>query len=158
MVGEKKFRNVMGHFPTGVTVVTTRGEDGAPQGLTVSALTSVSLQPVLLLVCVHLEATSHDPILRGRSFAVNLLAANQTELAVQFATGVPEDRFSGLAWGESPLGNPLLSGCLGWLDCQVQDVFPGGDHSVILATVVDCFAREGEPLLFHRGELKGIGK
>ena len=158
MVGEKKFRNVMGHFPTGVTVVTTRGEDGSPQGLTVSALTSVSLKPVLLLVCVHLEATSHDLILGSRSFAVNLLGDDQTGLAVRFATGVPENRFSDLAWEESPLGNPLLSGCLGWLDCQVQDVFPGGDHSVILATVLECFAREGEPLLFHRGQLKGLGR
>ncbi len=158
MVGEKRFRNVMGHFPTGVTIVTTRGEGGAPQGLTVSALTSVSLDPVLLLVCVHLEATPHDSIVKGRSFAVNFLAADQTDLALRFASGVPEDRFTGLTWEESSLGNPLLSGCLGWLDCQVQEVLPGGDHSMILATVLECFAREGEPLLFHRGKLKGMGK
>jgi flavin reductase (DIM6/NTAB) family NADH-FMN oxidoreductase RutF len=157
MVEERKFRHVMGHFPSGVTVVTTRGEDGTPLGLTVSALTSVSLEPILLLVCIHKDATSHAPIANGGSFTVNVLSSEQADLAVRFASGIPEKRFEGLDVEESPLGNPLLPGSLAWLDCRVTDVHPGGDHSVILASVVDCHAGEGEPLLFHRGALRGMG-
>jgi 3-hydroxy-9,10-secoandrosta-1,3,5(10)-triene-9,17-dione monooxygenase reductase component len=157
MIEEKKFRYVMGHIPAGVTIVTSRTEDGAPLGLTVSAIVSVSLDPIRLLVCIHREAASHDPILRGGSFAVNVLSSRQADLAMRFATDPPEDRFKALDFQDSPLGNPLLPGSLAWLDCSVTDVYPGGDHSVILAGVAGCEAREGDPLLFHRGVLRGIG-
>jgi flavin reductase (DIM6/NTAB) family NADH-FMN oxidoreductase RutF len=155
MVEEKRFREVMGQFPTGVTVVTTRGADGAPLGLTVSAFTSVSLDPILVLVCIHREANSHDPILEGGSFAVNMLTSDQADLAIRFSSGSVEERFAGLEPGESPLGNPLLPGSLAWLDCQVREVYPGGDHSVVLAEVLACHARDGAPLLFYRGALRG---
>jgi flavin reductase (DIM6/NTAB) family NADH-FMN oxidoreductase RutF len=157
MIQEKKYRNVMGHFPTGVTIVTSRTGDGAPVGLTVSALVSVSLEPILLLVCIHKEAASHGPILRRGSFSVNVLSSEQATLAWRFATEEPKERFEGLDIDASPLGNPLLPGSLAWLDCRVTDVFPGGDHSVILASVVGCEARDGDPLLFHRGVLRGMG-
>ena len=157
MIEERKFRTVMGHLPTGVTIVTSRGEDGTPLGLTVSAIVSVSLDPILLLVCIHREAASHDPILQNGSFTVNVLSSEQAELAMRFAAEMPEKRFDGLHAGESPLGNPLVPGSLAWLDCRVTDVYPGGDHSVILAGVVGCGASEGEPLLFHLGVLRGMG-
>lgn len=157
MIDEKKFRDVMGHFPTGVTIVTTRGEGEEPLGLTVSAFTSVSLDPVLLLICIHRDATPHDPLLRRGSFSVNVLSAEHSGLALRFASVEAEERFRGLDMGDSPLGNPLLSESLAWLDCRVTEVYPGGDHSIILAEVVDCEAREGSPLLFHRGALRGIG-
>lgn len=157
MVEEKRFREVMGHFPTGVTVVTTRGEGGAPMGLTVSAFTSVSLQPILLLVCIHRDAAAHDLLVEGGSFAVNILSSDQADLAVRFASGVSEERFVGLDFEESPLGNPLLHGSLAWLDCRVKGVSPGGDHSMVLGEVADCRDRDGSPLLFHRGALRGLG-
>jgi flavin reductase (DIM6/NTAB) family NADH-FMN oxidoreductase RutF len=157
MVEETKFRSVMGHFPTGVTVVTTRGERGAPLGLTVSAFTSVSLAPIRILVCIHKDAAAHDLIVGRASFSVNILSSGQESLATRFASGVGKERFAGLEVLESPLGNPLLTEALGWLDCEVRDVFPGGDHSVVLAEVKECQAREGDPLVFYRGELKGLG-
>jgi flavin reductase (DIM6/NTAB) family NADH-FMN oxidoreductase RutF len=157
MVEETKFRRVMGHFPTGVTVVTTRGEKGAPLGLTVSAFTSVSLVPVRILICIHKDAAAHGLIVGGSSFSVNILSSLQERLAIRFASSVAEERFAGLEVLESPLGNPLLTGTLGWLDCEVRDVFPGGDHSVVLAEVMECQARVGDPLVFYRGELKGLG-
>jgi len=157
MVEEKKFRNVMGHFPTGVTVVTTRGEGGIPMGLTVSAFTSVSIQPIRLLICLHREATSHDLIVEGGSFAVNILSSEQEELAMRFASGVVEERFSGLEVADSPLGNPLLPGSLAWLDCRVREIYPGGDHSMVLGEVEECHSEDGDPLLFFRGVLKRMG-
>jgi flavin reductase (DIM6/NTAB) family NADH-FMN oxidoreductase RutF len=157
MIEENKFRYVMGHIPAGVTIVTSRTEDGAPLGLTVSAIVSVSLEPIRLLVCIHKKAASHDPILRCGSFAVNVLSSRQAELAMRFSTAPPEDRFNALELQASPLGNPLLPGSLAWLDCRVTDVYPGGDHSVILASVAGCEAGEGDPLLFHRGVLRGMG-
>jgi len=157
MIEEKNFRDVMGRFPTGVTIVTTRGPDDVPLGLTVSAFTSVSLDPIRLLVCIHLDASPHDPLLERGSFAVHILSADQSGLALRFASVETRERFRGIAVGESPLGNPLLPDALAWLDCRVVDVFPGGDHSMVLADVEDCAAREGDPLLFFRGALRGFG-
>lgn len=154
MVEEEKFRAVMGHFATGVTVVTTRGGDAGPLGLTVSAFTSVSLRPVQVLICVHRAAGPHDAILESGSFAVNVLSADQAHLATRFATGPSGERFKGLEFRDDPLGNPLLPG-LAWLTCRVREVWPGGDHSVILGDVQDCDARTGRPLLFYRGRLEG---
>jgi len=157
MVVEKKFRETMGHFPTGVTVVTTRERDGDPAGLTVSAFTSVSLHPILVMVCIHQDASAHDLMVKGVSFAVNVLSSEQGELAKRFATGIPEERFQDLDVEDSPLGNPLFPDSLAWLDCRVTEVFPGGDHSLVLAEVVSCFAGDGDPLLFHRGALRSMG-
>jgi len=154
MVEGEKFRVVMGHFATGVTVVTTRDGAGEPLGLTVSAFTSVSLEPVQILICVHKEAGPHDAILRRGTFGVNILAADQAPLAVRFATGVTEERFRGLDFEEDPLGNPLLP-CLSWLSCRVHDVWSGGDHSVILADVEACDSGNGRPLLWFMGRLEG---
>jgi flavin reductase (DIM6/NTAB) family NADH-FMN oxidoreductase RutF len=155
MVEEARFREVMGHFATGVTVVTTRDPDGIPVGLTVSALTSVSLRPTLLLICVHQEAASHDELLRSGTFAVNVLAADQSGLAMRFARSKPAERFRGVEVESGPLGNPLLPGFLAWLECDVREVWSGGDHSVVLGEVMECAARPGDPLLFFRSQLKG---
>ena len=154
MVQQDKFRTVMGHFPTGVTVVTTRDSRGEPLGLTVSAFTSVSLEPELILICVHKDAGPHDALLERGSFAVNVLSAEQDEVAIRFATGPTRERFRGVESREGPLGNPIFP-CLAWLACEVREVWPGGDHSVILARVRACDAREGEPLLWFRGKLEG---
>lgn len=158
MVEEKRFRDVMRRFPTGVTVVTTRDEGGEPLGLTVSAFTSVSLDPILVLVCIHREANAHDAIIESGSFAVNILTSDQSDLATRFASGLAEERFRGIEPILSPLGNSLLPGSLAWLDCRVTQTFPGGDHSVVLAEVVDCVGLDGDPLLFHLGVLKGVGR
>ncbi len=153
MVGEEKFRSVMGHFATGVTVVTTRNREGDPTGLTVNAFTSVSLDPPLVLVCVHEAAASHDPLLEVGYFAVNVLSASQEGLALLFSRGVAEERFRGLETRDAPRGSPLLPGVVAWLECRVRDVYPGGDHHIIVGEVLTGDEPGGDPLLFHRGRL-----
>lgn len=156
MVDEEKFRRVMGHFATGVTVVTSRDRDGVPVGLTVNALTSVSLDPLLLLVCLHREAGPHDPLLESGVFAVNILRRDQGDLAIRFASGDTRERFHGMDVQDAPLGSPLLPEVLGWVECTVHAVHPGGDHSIVVGRVSACEAGEGGPLLFFRGELEGL--
>ncbi len=153
MVGEVKFREVMGHFATGVTVVTSRDREGRGVGLTVNAFTSVSLDPPLILVCLHRDADAHDPLLESGSFVVSVLRAEQEELALRFATEDPEVRFRGVKVGPEVLGGLRLEGALAWLDCRVHEVHRGGDHSIIVAEVVECDAASGDPLLFYRGSL-----
>jgi flavin reductase (DIM6/NTAB) family NADH-FMN oxidoreductase RutF len=156
MIGQEKFRTVMGHFSTGVTVVASRKPNGDPVGLTVNAFTSVSLEPPTVLVSLHKDADGHDPILAAGRFGVSILSAEQSELAYRFSHDDPGDRFGGLDVEEGPLGSPLIKGALAWLECRVRDVFPGGDHDIIIGEVVDCGGREGDPLLFFRGSLKGM--
>lgn len=155
MISELKFRDVMGHFATGVTVVTTRGSSGRPLGMTVNAFTSVSLEPMLVLVCIHKEATSHDPLLQTGVFAVNILDREQGPVAARFAASDALERFRDFKVVDGPLGSPLLPGALAWLECRVESVVPGGDHSVIMGEVLACGARDGEPLLFFRGTMVG---
>jgi flavin reductase (DIM6/NTAB) family NADH-FMN oxidoreductase RutF len=155
MVGEDSFRRVMGHFATGVTVVASRGPEGAV-GLTVNAFTSVSLDPPLVLICLHKNANAHDPLIQAGHFGVSFLKAEQEALALTFSREDPDRRFSGLDVAEGPLGSPLVRGALAWMDCRVDKVFPGGDHSIIVGEVVDCGAGDGDPLVFFRGALSGM--
>jgi flavin reductase (DIM6/NTAB) family NADH-FMN oxidoreductase RutF len=155
MVGEEKFRKVMGHFATGVTVVASRGPEGAV-GLTVNAFTSVSLDPPLVLVCLHKNADAHDPLIKAGHFGVSFLTAEQEDLALTFSRDDPHERFRGLEVAYGPLGSPLIRGALAWMECRVDEVFPGGDHFIITGEVVDCRAGDGDPLLFFRGSLRGI--
>ena len=152
MVGQEKFREIMGHFATGVTVVTARARGGEAVGLTVNAFTSVSLDPVLVLVCVHREASTHDPLLESGYFAVYVLDREQEHLGVRFAEAEVEDRFLGLETMDAPMGSPILPGSIAWLECRVKTVLPGGDHSIVLAEVLEGEATGGEPLVFFRGD------
>jgi len=155
MVGQEKFRRVMGHFATGVSVVASRKADGEPVGLTVNALTSVSLEPPLILICLHQDADAHDFLLQAGHFGVSFLKADQGDLALKFSMDDPDDRFRELEVVDGSLGSPLILGALGWMECKVRQVHPGGDHSIIVAEVVACEASDGEPLLFYRGSLMG---
>lgn len=158
MTSAEEFRRVMGHFATGVTVVTSRGPEGEPVGLTVNAFTSVSLEPLLVLVCIHNRASGREPLLGAGHFAVNILAEDQEALALRFASKYAAERFHELEIREGSLGSPVVPGALAWLECRVHAVFPGGDHSVILGEVVDYHARRGRPLLFFQGRLRGLGE
>ncbi len=155
MVGQKDFRRVMGHFATGVTVVASRKPSGEPVGLTVSAFTSVSLEPPLILICLHQDADAHDSLLQAGHFGVSILTADHEELALKFSRADPDDRFRDLTVVDGPLGSPLIQGALAWLECRVNQVSAGGDHSIIVAEVVECEAGLGDPLLFFRGALMG---
>lgn len=154
MIGQEKFRTVMGHFSTGVTVVASRKPSGDPVGLTVNAFTSVSLDPPTVLVSLHKDADGHDPLLAAGHFGVSILSAQQHEIAYRFSVEDPDNRFRELDFEEGALGSPLIKGALAWLECKVKEVFSGGDHDIVVGEVVDCGGSEGDPLLFFRGSLK----
>lgn len=156
MPDERHFRRVIGHFTTGVTVVTSRRADGRPCGLTANSVASVSLDPVLVLVCLDREAASHGCVVDGGAFAVSILSSEDEALARQFAEGEREDRFETVGWRQEVTGSPVLERALAWLDCRVRDVHEGGDHSIIVGEVVACDARDGDPLVFYRGEYRRI--
>ncbi len=142
----------MGHFATGVAVVTGRRQDGTPCGLTVNAFCSVSHDPTLVLVCIEHAALSHACILEAGIFVVNVLDQQKGEsLARRFSTWGVDDKFRGVAYREEWSGAPVLADALAWLDCRVSDTFSGGDHTIVVGEVIAADAREGTPLVYYRG-------
>jgi 3-hydroxy-9,10-secoandrosta-1,3,5(10)-triene-9,17-dione monooxygenase reductase component len=150
-VDPDEFRRVLGHFVTGVTVLTTRDAVGAPAGLTVNAFASVSLEPPLVLVCVDRDSDTHDLIEAAGFFAVNVLADDQERISRRFAVDEKGRKFDGLAWRDELTGAPILDDALAWVDCHVRSSCDGGDHTVWIGEVAAGDAREGVPLLFYRG-------
>ena len=148
-LSKAKFRKVLGHFATGVTVVTTRQRSGAPWGFTVNSFTSVSLTPPLILICVDHGSESFRSMQEAEYFAVNFLAENQEELSRKFAAK-SADRFRGLAYSEGGHGSPLLAGCLGFVECRKIACHSHGDHIILIAEVLEAEAHGGHPLLFYR--------
>lgn len=146
-----EFRRVVGHFATGVTVVTSADPDGALYGLTASAVASVSLDPPLVLVCVDRSADSHDPIERAGAFAISILAADGEALSRRFATYPVERKFDGVAYRVEETGAPVLDGALAWVDCELRHAYAGGDHTIYVGEVVAGDAGAGAPLLYFRG-------
>ncbi len=145
-----EFRHVLGHFASGVTVVTTWDSSGRPTGLTASAFTSLSLEPPLILVCVDRKAQSYPALHASGRFAVNILAAGHEALSRRFAT-TSTDKFDGVAFRPGPLGLPLLPEALAHLECRTLHEYPGGDHTIFVAEVEAAQAQEGKPLLYFRG-------
>lgn len=144
------FRRVMGHLPTGVSIVTGRGEDG-PSGLAVGSFMSVSLEPPLVAVCPALSSTSWPPIEATGGFCINVLSEHQAELARRFAVS-GGDKFAKLDWRPGPSGSPILDGAVAWIDCEIFSRQAAGDHLLVLGTVIELdLEAEHEPLIFHRG-------
>jgi 3-hydroxy-9,10-secoandrosta-1,3,5(10)-triene-9,17-dione monooxygenase reductase component len=154
MPDELRFRQVMGNFTTGVAVVTSRTPDGRPCGFTANSVASVSLDPLLILVCVDHEAASHACIVEGGSFAISILGGGDEPLARRFAADDRGARFGDLDLRTEVTGSPVLSAAIAWLDCRVRDIHEAGDHSIVVGEVVACDANEGEPLIFFRGEFR----
>ncbi|MGH7458266.1 MAG: flavin reductase family protein [Longimicrobiaceae bacterium] len=147
-----EFRRIVGHFATGVTIITASDERGEPRGLTANAVCSVSLEPTLVLACVERVASPHDSIRQAGHFAVNVLAEERGELlARRFAEPTREGRFEGVAYSPRRSGAPVLADGLAWLDCRLRETLPGGDHTIFIGEVLDGDAKEGVPLLFYRG-------
>lgn len=147
----QRFREILGSYPTGVTIVTARDAAGDPFGLTVNSFTSVSLDPPLVLVCIDRLSSSHAALLEAGTFVVNVLADDQSALAARFATDPSEERFLDLAWEEGPLGDPVLPGGVAWLACRLHDAHPAGDHTILVGEVVELAGSDREALVFHRG-------
>ncbi|WP_242126767.1 flavin reductase family protein [Sphingobium sp. Sx8-8] len=145
------FRRVLGHYPTGVCVVTAAGTDALPTGMVVGSFTSVSLDPPL--VAFFPAKTSHSwPLIeQAGKFCVNILASDQQPLCKQFATS-GADKFSGVSHRVSTNGSPILDGVVAWIDCQLDAVHEAGDHFIVLGRVVALEVETpGKPLLFFQG-------
>ena len=146
-----RFRQVLGHFATGVTVVTTVAPDGEPAGLAVGSFTSVSLDPPLVAFCPSRTSSTWPVIRDAGSFCVNILAEDQEDISRVFASK-GADKFRGVGWKPSSTGSPILNDVLAWIDCRLETVLDGGDHHVVLGRVVELHVeREDGPLVFYRG-------
>ncbi len=154
-VDQAAFREAISHFASGVTVITTV-HDGRRVGMTASAVSSLSLDPILLLVCINTKLTTHTAIEQSRRFVVNVLGEGQEELALHFARSA-DDKFAGIAT-RADYDLPVLDDAVAHFVCDVHERFPGGDHSIFIGQVLACEAQPGRrPLVYFRsgfGELR----
>jgi flavin reductase (DIM6/NTAB) family NADH-FMN oxidoreductase RutF len=147
-------RRIMGRFATGVTVVTAYlGEQ--IYGMTANAVTSLSLNPPLVLVAVDRQAAMHASLVESRCFAVNILAAEQEPLSRRFAMRGPKE-IADLRWIKAATGAPVLADALGFVDCRLADILPGGDHDIFIGEILAGDARDGSPLLYFGGKYRRL--
>lgn len=150
-----RFRQVLGHFPTGVVVVTGLVDD-TPIGLAIGSFFSVSLDPPLVGFCADHRSSTWPKLAEVGRFCVNILGAHQEDVCRAFASK-SDDKFAGLGWDRSPLGSPRLHDTLGWIDCEVDAVHAAGDHDVVIGRVDDlAVTHEGGPLVFFRGGYRDL--
>ncbi|MCC7448457.1 MAG: flavin reductase family protein [Anaerolineae bacterium] len=144
-------RRIMGHFATGITVVTTCYQEGTQVwAMTANSFTSLSLDPPLILITIDKRNMMGDCIKRGGCFAVNILGLDQEAVSRRFATRGPKD-FEGLDITIAETGAPIIGGTLAYLDCRLYEVLPGGDHDIFIGEVMAGEARDGRPLIFYNG-------
>ncbi len=149
-VSPDEFRSVLGRFPSGVTVVTTKAPDGSDSGMTVSAFCSVSLEPPLVLICIEKSASAYQALTSSTGFVVNILSAGQEQIARRFAI-VDIDRFEGVGYSRSQNGFAVLDDALGLIECTTIAQHDAGDHTIIVGEVEAAHAGTGTPLLYYRG-------
>jgi len=158
----EEFRRIMGRFASGVAVVTTAG-GGRSHGMTATSFTSLSLDPLLVLVCVQRSARFHDLVMETKVFAVTVLAENQAHLSAAFASREATGwaKFDQCSWYPGPVSKaPVLNGGLAFLDCVVTDCHVGGDHSIIVGRVdeLGVLNEAGTPLLWFEGTYRGLAR
>ena len=161
MAGEdeqRRFRDTMGAFPTGVAVVTATGPDG-PAGLTTNAVTSLSLDPLLLLVCFDNGSRTLPIVRETRRFAISVLSAGQADIAAVFASKrVAAEKFSAASHAVQD-GLPVIDDAAAWVACDLVELMPGGDHTIGVGAVTGMGSVPGaEPLVFWRGEYGRLGR
>ncbi len=155
MFDSKELRRVMGLFATGVTVLTTRDNHGRPYGLTANAVSSLSLNPPLLLICIDRKAETHPHFLDSRCFVVNILGEHQEAISTRFAKS-GGDKFSDLPHSLNQAGVPILEGTLAHLECSITETLEGGDHVIHIGHVEHAESRGGRPLLFFEGRYRHV--
>jgi flavin reductase (DIM6/NTAB) family NADH-FMN oxidoreductase RutF len=148
-------REVLGHFATGVAVITARGPHG-PLGLTCQSFVSLSLDPLLVSFAPARTSRTWPLIRQTGTFGVNVLAADQAEVSAAFARS-GTDRFHGIGWSPGPGGAPLLDGACAWISCELRNEYDGGDHTLVVGRVVALGADPArEPLVFHRSRYREL--
>jgi flavin reductase (DIM6/NTAB) family NADH-FMN oxidoreductase RutF len=151
----KELRRVMGVFATGVTVITTRDSQGHIYGLTANAVTSLSLAPPLVLICVDRKAETYAHFFDSKCFIVNILAEDQEALSTRFAKS-GGDKFAGVPYHIGPLATPILDGTLGYVECKIVATHEGGDHVIHVGEVERAEVRSGRPLIFYQGRYRQL--
>jgi flavin reductase (DIM6/NTAB) family NADH-FMN oxidoreductase RutF len=150
------FRSAMGMLPTGVTVVTAAGPEG-PAGATANAVSSLSIEPMLMLACLDRGSRTLLAVQAANRFGVSVLHAGQEEIARAFATKAPvPDKWAGVAWSERD-GVPAIDDALVFVACELRDVIAGGDHVIVTGEVTALQTSEGDPLVFHAGDYRPLG-
>jgi flavin reductase (DIM6/NTAB) family NADH-FMN oxidoreductase RutF len=147
----QELRRVMGHFATGVTVVTTKDGEDTPFGLTANAFASLSLDPPLVLVCVDKAAQCYSCFQGSKIFAINVLGEGQEEISRRFATKGAQ-KFNGIPWHKSESGLALLDGAISHIECKVVYSYDGGDHTIYVGEVLRAKTTGERPLIFFRGK------
>lgn len=157
MIDTTALRQALGHFATGVTVVTTRDVGGEPIGVTASSFNTVSLDPPLVLWSIGRNALSYPVFSEAEHFAIHVLGDEQEAWSNRFGRA-SEAKFSGLEVGEGVGGVPLLNGCPARFECRIEHRYEGGDHQILVGRVLrmELGAEDARPLLFHRGRYAGL--
>lgn len=150
----RALRHALGHYPTGVTIITTRSADGRPVGLTCNSFASLSLEPPLLLWSLARRSPNLGVFRTAPVFAINVLAADQADLARRFANSALPDKFDGVRLREPWQGVPLIDGALAWFGCSTRDAIDAGDHTLFIGHVETHAVHEAEALVFHRGAFR----
>jgi len=154
-VAAAALREAMSCFLTGVTIVTARGLDGAPYGLTVNSFNSVSLDPPLVLWSLDLGHDRAELFRRAGGFTVNIMAADSTDLIRRFAASDAE-RFTDTGWHPGGSGQPVLDDALASMECRMWAEYPGGDHVIFVGEVINIRTREGRPAAYYKGQLSAF--
>jgi flavin reductase (DIM6/NTAB) family NADH-FMN oxidoreductase RutF len=148
---ERRLRDALGQFVTGVTVVATKDHHDRFVGLTVSSFTSVSLDPPLVLWNLRKSSHIYDVFRTSEYFVISVLAADQIEIAKQFSASIP-DRFAGINWRRSPAAKlPIIDDAAAWFECRNSTHYDGGDHSIFIGEVSEFECSGSSPLLYHAG-------
>lgn len=153
-VSPNDYKAAMRRFATGVTIVTSVGDDGRVHGFTANAFASVTADPPMLLICVNRSAQSHPLISAAGRFCVNILTLDQQAVAERFAKSGVEDRFEGLVWHAGTTGSPVIDGSLAYFDCTLAEEHSAGTHTIFLGTVVECGSNDGTPLGYFDGSYR----
>jgi flavin reductase (DIM6/NTAB) family NADH-FMN oxidoreductase RutF len=151
MIDSDTFRSVLGRFASGVSIVTARDNAGVDHGMTVSAFSSASLEPPLVLVCIDHTASMHGLLLEHPRFGISILSSEQEAYSRRFAADPDTGRFDGIAYGRGDSGVVLLDDALAHLECKVIAHHEAGDHTIFIAEVERAEPRHGRPLLYYRG-------
>ncbi|MDH4568920.1 flavin reductase family protein [Pseudomonas sp. BN414] len=157
MIDTNAYKQVMGSFPSGVTVITTLDDDGQIVGLTASAFSSLSMDPALVLFCPNYSSDSYPVLIKSKRFAIHLLSADQRDEAYAFAKK-GKDKAQGIDWTLSELGNPILANATAIIECELWREYEGGDHAILVGAVKNLIVPEQDviPMIYCRGKMGAL--